>query len=502
MKTIVIDRFDRGMALDKYQQGTGLSSVIKDFNIFRSPNRLFPTRDLITDTDTQFKVGNVLVGSNGSIYGLGTVAASGNDTQDIFIKANPSSAWAQVHANKLRSGFTVDYTGFLEYKSYFYAFNQSRYLGKYDRAGVVAADATFFDLDTANFTNAAQPIIHPKDDVMYIPHDNYISTVNGVTKANKVLTLPSSLRIRALSWYGNYLAIACSPTTSGGLGNSALRSTVYLWDRDTSLTTVSESIDWGTGDLQVLNNFDGTLVGISHLGGSSTYITDYDSVQIKGYNGGAPFLIKEFTTIRETTTTPSCTINARVDYIFRGRLYFSIDITGGSTSPELHGLWAMSKSKITGEYAVNIEKVTTGACLAAAQVSDFLVVVDTTVGNTRRSDNTASLTSAFPTAVVETVVNPQMSEIDYIRPKQLMAVQVDYQLLLANQTVVLSYKVDDGSWATILTASTASTVSANSGKASSGEFTKGRNYEFRVQATGGAVVHAISYKYDTLMNLV
>ncbi|GAH30408.1 unnamed protein product, partial [marine sediment metagenome] len=76
------------------------------------------------------------------------------------------------------------------------------------------------------------------------------------------------LYITSICEFGNYLAIGAAPLS--GLGGSV----VYLWDRDSSLTTLSEIIDFGEGNLRVLEEIDGVLIGISSVGGTSDRFDD------------------------------------------------------------------------------------------------------------------------------------------------------------------------------------------------------------------------------------
>ena len=51
--------------------------------------------------------------------------------------------------------------------------------------------------------------------------------------------------------------ITCVPVNNVGT------SVVFLWDRDTSLLTLSESITWGQGLVKVMGNVNGTPIGVS-----------------------------------------------------------------------------------------------------------------------------------------------------------------------------------------------------------------------------------------------
>ena len=81
-----------------------------------------------------------------------------------------------------------------------------------------------------------------------------IAPAGTVTDGAK--TVPSNFKITSLANYGNYLAIGCAPiSTYNG------RSKVFLWNLSSDL--FQEAIDWGEGELRVLENIEGYLVGIT-----------------------------------------------------------------------------------------------------------------------------------------------------------------------------------------------------------------------------------------------
>lgn len=507
MKTISINRFDNGMADSRFSQTVGQFSVSKHFDINAFPFRLLPYRGMAVDTGaTTNSIGNIIVGSDGLFYGLGTDQTGNPTTPRVWKKADNATDYAKL-ANSSGSS-PVDYNLFVEYHDYFYYMGNSRYVGKFDRTGVVGANASFLDL--TSYTNCAQGVFHPKDDILYIPYDNKIATVNGTTGTAVALTLPSYLTITSIAPWGNYLAIACAPT--GSLTTSAagggFKSVVYLWDRDTSLTTVSESIDWGTGVLRVLNVLDGVLIGISDSGGSSANIQDRDSIVIKGYAGGTPFIIKEISTEKMTTTFPDAVINPRVNFIYRNKLHFSVNIKGGSTSPNYYGVWTLGKSKISGQYAVNLERVATNdnsetGVIACAISGDYASMVHTAVGTLTFSINTSAISAAFAaTSIYESLVNPGMPAVDFNKRKKLNRFSVFTAPLTSSGQVVAKYRVDGGSWTTVFTKTSTSPDTDLVGYSQTGlgdtQFTDGRHYEFRLESTGGAEILGYEYEYDLI----
>lgn len=505
MPIATINRFDAGMGESKFDRTPGGFAFAKHFDTLTYPYRLVPQRTSDVDTTDQSKIGNLIVGTDGLIYGLGTDVA--NPTfQQIYKKSAPSTPGWTALANS-KSGYVIpDYTLFVEYKNYFYT-ARSGYIVRCDRADVVGVNASWQAL---SWTNIAQGIVHPADDILYIPYDNKIMSLNGHAGSPTVaaLTLPDTLKITSIAPYGNYLAIATVPVN----GTTSIKSNVFLWGRDTSLATVSDVIDWGTGNLSLLQNLEGVLVGISDTGGASSLIQDRDSIKIKVWSGGTPQLVKEISTVKETTTAPDAVINPRVNFVFRGKMYFSANITGGSTSPNYVGLWSLGKSKLTSLYSVTVERMATSGgtetgVLACAMLGDFASMVHTAVGTVTITNNNATKTTAFAaTSIYESLVNPGMEAADYDRKKQLGVVAVRTVPLNAGATVVVKYRVDaqpGASWTTILTQSATGSTGFECSKDSSGsEFTSGKNYEFRIESTGGAEITGLAYKYEKLATLI
>src|SRR3990167_7545186 len=90
---------------------------------------------------------------------------------------------------------------------------------------------------------------------------NYDATDEWTVSA---FTVPAHFVITSLCEWGNLLAIGCA--ARNGVGNSK----VFFWNMDTANTLPTESIDWGTGSLMILEDVDGELIGISQKGGASS----------------------------------------------------------------------------------------------------------------------------------------------------------------------------------------------------------------------------------------
>lgn len=539
MSKVVIERFDGGMSDDRYEYGMGKFSVAKGFDVITYPHRLLPTRSTTSDTAST-GIGNLQTFSDGIIYGLG--ADSGNPTTNsqLYKKPDNASAWSAISNAKTGSS-SLNFDLLLEYPDL-----GTRTVLASGNAGIAILDksnALTVSTHSLTYTSITQGLVHPKDNIAYIPYTTstgtFIASVNSSgTWNDTALTIPGSAYIvTSLSFYGNYLAIALAPrgaytlaATGKTVGTNAnagsFKSLVLLWDRDTSLATVSEIIDWGTGILQVLNNLNGHLIGISNVGGASANIIDRNSIMIKGYAGTYPVSIHEFSTERQTTTAPTVNINPNVNFIYRDRLFFSIDLVGGSTSPSYYGLWSMGKSRDSNQYAVTIERGATTdnsetSVKAAAATGDYFSMVYTANGTLGFSINSSSLTVPFSgTSYYESCVNPGMllqknTRSHFTMVKDLSAVSVSFYPLIASQTITLKYRIDsNGAWTTITSYDSTSIDTAisdsdtNSGfertkDASGAALGAGRFIEFRIESTGGAQILELAYRYeiyDTLMS--
>lgn len=87
------------------------------------------------------------------------------------------------------------------------------------------------------------PIIHSKDNIMYFGYMassiGYIGTLNTSGTVNSAaLTLPTNFKPTSIAEMENYILIVGYDTNSG-------QATAYVWDRDSSLTTVTAKYDLG-----------------------------------------------------------------------------------------------------------------------------------------------------------------------------------------------------------------------------------------------------------------
>ena len=202
-------------------------------------------------------------------------------------------------------------------------------------------------------------------------------------------------------------------------------------------------------------------------------------------------------------------INPFVNFIYRDRLYFSIDIVGGGTSPKLYGLWSLGRSKETGQYSLTIERgATTGdtetSILAAAAIGDIYTTVHTANGTITTTNTATAFADIYAgTNYLETQVH---NEGDSSVTKKLYGVTVMFEPLIASASVTLKYRVDAAinnestGWTTIFTTGTDnkishSAINIESSGANLGEF---KELQLRIESTGGAIITGYKFKAEVI----
>jgi hypothetical protein len=519
MKRIIVNNFSRGMADDRFGGGNGEFSFSKHFDTLSYPKRLQPLRGMTSDTSST-GIGNIIVASDGLMYGIG-ISSAGVGKLWVRSGYGGSDLWRAISTqNQTCSGIIYDFLvdwpdawpATATQRTILWAGTDTLNVSQKDGVGSASVNNTALP-----FTTIGQGIVHPKDRRVYFTYKtattHYIAVIapNATDLAGLNATafaLPFAYRAYHTSYYGNYIAVPLTSVNGAGVDGSY----VGLWNRDTSITTFDETITWGVGRLKVLNNLNGALIGVSESQAIYTgFNQDSDSIMIKVWDGGAePVTIKEIkATHLAGSNQPSCSINPRVNFIHKNRLYFSINVVpNDGKQASYYGLWSVGKNKVTGEWSVQLERIATNTntetgVIAAAIVGDFVSMAHTAEGTLTFSinGNTGNTTFAA-TSVYESLVNPDMDPADNLLKKKLYSISVSCQPLPTSAQLVLKYRVDsDGDtadWVTAYTFTTADGVHFEAPNAAGTAFTDGHNYEFRLESTGGATVTSFSYKYEVL----
>lgn len=496
-KTVEIEvkQFNGGISDSPRKSSSNEFQVTKHFDIHSDPKKLTPYRSLEADHATsvsatdlkQYFVKDFLYPSaSGKLYGLGQTGAG---LTKIVQKAVAESGLWDTPASSEGNG-AVQNGCFVEYKDYAWGFQGTTQVFRW---GLLSGTPSITNSQgtVGTITSVAQGIIG-KDDNLYLPYNNKLARVtSGGTVTDAVLTLPTNFKITSICNYGNYLAIACAPiSTFNGT------SKVFLWNLTS--TDVQEAIDWGEGELRVLETIEGMLVGITDRYLNNATGAGRGSMIVQTYSGGTPQVVREvFTQALVGKTMP---ISKAVK---NNRLFFAAKImtnTAGTTYNE--GIWSFGRKNVGYNYALTLdiidENIDTDGIQAFGSAANFFFIAHSLDGSVDKTNDAA--TYAF-TSIYESQI------FDFGDPnadKRLEALRVPFRKLAAGEAVAAKYRWDDAtSWTTIGTASTDDDKSHTflSIEATDTPFASGRELEIRLESTGGAEILGFAMK-ATILDIV
>lgn len=499
MQTVIINTFDGGHAEDIRTFATNECESSVNFDITSNPHLIRPFSDPVAETIstgstvmTDFQITDVLpvsISGTTKLVGWGRESAASSKAT-FFTKSAPiTSAWAAVAT---AASMTPIANTLVEYKGSAYAIDSQPNLVKF------TSGTTYTSIGNINAPNVvtsvyAKPFVHPEDNILYYATADYIiGKYDGSALTNNAFTLPSNLTITSLTNWGGYLAIACKPTSGVG------RSYVYMWGRDTSLTTAQALVDWGDGALELLENINGVLVGVSSVKAIGTFDTIINyNYQVKTYTGGSVDVVKDFIV---TNTNVLRHYKAKQN----NKLYFGFDTDNAifACGKNKSGNWFVTKDR----YLTPTGSTVTGTLNGISLVGDILFAAYTDGGTAgylmRTSDSTFAGTSIFLSTV-----NPNMPVASRYENKKLVSVQVAYKLNSSSGTVGLGYYCENdlgtsaGSLQTVISSSKSAsgdyvvTAQANSDGT---PFLTGREYQFRVTSVGDVRIKEIKYKFEVM----
>lgn len=494
-KTILtsINNFSGGISDDPREDNATKFQVTRHFDVFSQPNRLIPYRDLEADTNDgststgmkQYDVRDTQYASSSARqYGLGK---TGGGLTKIVYKADATTGnWTLPSSSEGNGG--VQYGCFLEYKSKFWGFQGSTQVWSYDIATLAITNTA----DTVGtITSVAQGVI-AKDDNAYLPYNNKLVRISpGGTVTDAALTLPTNYKITSICNWGNYLAIACAPIS---IYNGV--SKVFLWNLTS--TDVQEAIDWGEGELRILETIEGMLVGVTDRYLNNATGAGRGSMIIQVYSGGIVQVVKEVFT--QALTGKSIPLSKAVK---NNRLFFAAKIMTNSAGTEYNeGIWSFGRKNINYPFSLTLDvidsNIDTDGIQAFGTAASYFFISHSADGSIDKTNDSASYTF---TSVYESQI---LNFGDPFSDKQLKKLHVAFRKLASGETLVAKYRVDGAtSWTTIGTFNTVGGLSRTflTIESTGAAFASGREFEFRLESTGGLEITGLSAEALPLSNV-
>jgi hypothetical protein len=491
------NRFDGGISDDPRKPSVNEFQITKHFDIFSNPFRLTTYRSLEADTNDgstatgmkQYLVRDFFYASaSAKLYGLGQTA--GGLTKIVY-KADATTGNWTLPASSEGNG-AVQNGCFFEFKDYAWGFQGTNQVFKWGLLSGSPSITNSVATVASTITSVANGII-AADGNAYMAYNNVVIRIatDASTVTDSAKTVPSQYKITSLENYGSYLAIACSPISSFNG-----QSVVYLWNLSSDL--FYETIPWGEGDLRVLGNVEGMLVGITDKYLNNATGAGKGSMVIKAYNSGSAQPLKEiFTQALTGKTIPTS------KFVKDGRLFFAAKImtnSAGTTYNE--GIWSFGRKNPNYGLALTLdvidENVDTDGIQAIGQAANYFFIGHSGDGSIDKTNDAA--TYAFTSIYEGQIFDAE----DVSSDKSLGSVKVMFRALAAGETVTLKYRVDGAtSWTTIGSASTDGELSHTfvNIESTGAEFVAFRELEIRIESTGGAEVTGFEIEGQILDNV-
>jgi hypothetical protein len=512
MKTISVNTFDGGMTNDARDPAQGIARITEHVDNFTRSHLIanYPDNDFNAATDpntaSEFDSNRIqkFLYSNSTWFGLGVQA--GTTKPKIFTKSAIANAWAAGTTTGDYAALvsSLSPTIFIQYHNYLYGLDGPLGSTNWWKYGDITSTPTWTRL-LHQSTNVAGFVVHSKDDILYYINGSgtavqqQIGKFDGTTWTEAALTfgISGASNVPSLSTiaeYGNYLAIAAN--------NPDATTTLYLWDRDSSLTTVSEKVDWGTGTIKWLATIDGTLIGCSILQASGLGL-EY-TVVFKYYDGTAAIPFAQFNCTSATVYPITQKFNNTLEFMAEMNI----------NSVDLRGIWKVVKKN--GQFSVSFDRkprlddtVTAGKLYGFLRTGDYFHIACANVQDSDKYIVTKTLNAYSTTSVYRTAINPNVPLGDRTALKQLVSLAASTEPLTSGQAVLVQYRVDGGSWIPALYMNTVGAVSSDwftgaittpSGGTfnAAGNYTAGREYEFSIEPSGGAKVSELKFIYNNL----
>lgn len=464
--TTKITRFDGGMTTVLRNAASNEARLIKHFDNFSKKHALIPyvnteSNDGGSLTQATNKIQNFLMYGS-KLYGLG-VQTSDSTKAVIFENTAPQNAsWAISSGSVPSAQNTTLFNMFKEYQGIIY-YSNAQGLGSYNISGASYNETA---RAIAGITSISQGLVHSKDSIFYFGYTTSSAVIIGKydnsTWTNAALTISTTnYKVIDLCEYGNYIAIALQPTRNG------FNSVVLLWDRDSSVSTLSEAIDWGNNTLYAIENIDGYIIGVAVQGNiSNTAIWKLPKLIFKQYGGGGAVQFKEIQLQSFSTIQGKQKIN--------NRLYFAIQATSlidsqnVGTTNDYSGVWSVGRSGINDPFTVNFDRsaANSGVVLFNDGSNPFggFIIAGDYVYISHYVSSTATLTKSNSTdgtySAISTYESPYFATVDSATTKKLIGVTLTYEKIPTSGSVSLYYRADGStSWTLIFTDSTATSTS-------------------------------------------
>lgn len=495
--TTTVNQFFGGVSDSSRKSSANEFIISKHFDIFSDPQKLIPYRSLESDDTSasshdmkQYSVKDfVYASTSAKLYGLGKTGAG---LTKIVYKADATTGNWTLPASSEGNG-AVKNGCLVEFKDYLWGFQGTNQIFKW---GLLSGTPSITNTATggtvgSTITSVANGVIYSATGELFLAYNNAIVRVEtNLTITDIAKTVPSDLKITSLTNFGNYIAIGCAPiSTFNG------RSKVFLWNGSSDL--FQETIDWGEGELRILENIEGILVGVTDRYLNNSTGAGKGSMIVQAYTGSSPQVLKEVFT--QALTGKIMPISKATK---NNRLFWTAKIMTNSAGTEYNeGIWSFGRKNANYPYTITLdvidENVTSAGIQAFGNAGNFFFIAHSADGSIDKTDDQANylFTSIYESQIFD------FGDVD--SDKRLESVKVSFAPLTSGNVVTVKYKVEeDVSWTTIGSISTVGEVSRTflNIESSGANFASGKEYKFQITSYGGAEITSYKLKATVLSN--
>lgn len=510
----LINNFFGGKSVDSRLQVPHQHELAAHFDIFTSPRKLIPHREMEANETTSQDI-TVFAYQSDQLYGLGCVGGGTPEFWKIFEKSGDliTSAWTASSTGA--GGINRNENALVPYNvngvDFLFGFGSTRYIWSYNIDVPAVNDNAY---DTGTFSTCANGIV-TRDGLLLMPFDNKIAKKDGGSSATDnwttALTLPNQYQITDIVEWGDYVCVAVKPKAAV---NRMLPSKMFLWDKVSE--DITDTVDFGEGDLELIGNIEGIIVGIM-LHGGATSVAIKPRLLVKVWQSGSNAREEIKIEVPLSTDIPLAITANKCKAMDDNKMVFGLDITINGT--EETALWAVGRVNSDAPWALTkYIKVDNDTAVTSIQgvykLGNYFFVAHNNDGSINVTNDQPSNSFRCTSAIVTQKLDGSDEDpLNAFKLKQLKSVAVYFEPLKGLTKVNLYMRKDhESSWTTIKlfteAASTANTKRLIAGELADGtNFAQYRDIQFKVetigQAGGGAdsaSILGIEYEYDVMDN--
>lgn len=405
-----IELFYKGKSDDVRLSDPAAAFISSGFDIYTHPRRLTPYRSFEADENTAF---NIVLHNyvSGILWALG-LKTSTSHPKIYYSSGGPiGGVWTAVASGEATAGGDSR-KSFLNFHGYLYGHSLDRAIWAFGDVGGVSP--SFNDnVEPITGVSNCQGLI-TSDDLLLMPYDNKIAKKDGPGSGpsdgwtDAALILPADRVITDLiELDSNTVAVATRPKLPFG------KSIVYLWDKVN--VDPADAIDFGDGDLNILDLIEGALTGVMQTTSNSAlnyklYVKQWISgktastlleipSEAPGGAGSLILLHGNHTKIRDNNR-----IYFGLKIVLDGITYYQMAVIGRKT--RAYPLAFSLAQKVDNDTAIT-------AIDGASKVGDFFFVAHNANGSVNRNDESPGFVN---TAVfISQKINGERQNPDFAR---------------------------------------------------------------------------------------